>query len=314
MWNPTPWMVDGARHSAAVGRLVAYASLSGSEGIVTPADLKVEALASPGAAVRVAPGGAIILNRYPGGGSQSYVGLNVSSHQVSIAPTTSAGGRTDLVVARVADPEFQSGMTIPDPLNYQYVYTEVIQGVSSAVTSARELNLNYPAVALAKVTLPASTSTVTSGMITDLRKMANPRSVRRMQAISVGTPQTFSSTSLTQFPTDVSWTVDIPEWAAVHKIRADLVGVVNQNAAIDGWLAVVISTTVQQQARFDIPWAGETGRHVITVAGESPVGVSHRGGTLPVTLRAQRVGGAGSLYVDARSQVIFDIEFTEAPI
>ena len=91
MWNPTPWMVDGARHSAAVGRLVAYASLNGSEGVVLPTDLKVTALGSPGAAVQVAPGGAIILNRYPGGVRETYVGLNPASHQVPIAATTSAG-------------------------------------------------------------------------------------------------------------------------------------------------------------------------------------------------------------------------------
>jgi len=308
MWNPTPWMVDGARHSAAVGRLVAYASFGEGEGIVPPAALKVTALGSPGAAVAIAPGGAIILNRYPGGSRQTYVGLNVASHQVTIAPTTSAGGRTDLVVARVVDPEFEAGLVVPDPLNYQYVYTEVIQGVSSAVTSAKELNLNYPAVALAKVTLPASTSAVTSGMITDLRSMARPREHRE---IFVGP----TGTSLHEGPwaPETDWfpyspSVPIPSWATHIYVLVTVTSLITEEDLVDGTFRAYIGSLYGSDVVMDVDQTGIQ-RHTLnlSVAGEIPSNMRGTSQELGTRIEVER----GIFKTDDSCQASFDVQFYE---
>ena len=307
MWNPTPWMVDGARHSAAVGRLVAYASLNGSEGVVLPTDLKVTALGSPGAAVQIAPGGAIILNRYPGGVRETYVGLNPASHQVSIAATTSAGGRTDLIVARVEDPEFDTGITVPDPLNYQYVYTEVIQGVSSAVMSAKELNLNYPAVALAKVTLPASTSAVTSGMITDLRKMALSREHREVFMSTTGTSDRTGPFN------EVEWfsytpTVEVPEWATHVYVLATVSAYQSWENNIDGTAKNTIGSISGSSQVIDIDQSGPQRNTIgLNVGGTIPEAM--RGTTQELTCRLAL--SRGRIVTDVRTQVSYDVQFYE---
>lgn len=314
MWDSTPWMIGGgARHSAEVGRLMAYAATSGAEGIITPADLKVRSMSTATNRVRVAPGACVVLNRYGGGALQSYMGRNPVEHSVPVTATTSAGGRSDLVIARVLDPQYE-GSTPSDPVTFQYMRTEIIQGVSSSTTSVRDLNLSYPAIALARLDIPASTTNITSGMVTDLRRVANPRSIRRTQTFDISAPEALNTTSNIWWPSEAVWNVDVPEWAAIHKIRADVTNIVNLDANIEGYLEVVISTTVQATARIDVPWAGATGRHNFVVAGETPVGAIHLGHTVPVRLRARRSAGTGWLNATTFSQVIFDIEFTEAAI
>lgn len=319
MWNPTPWMVDGARHSGALGRLVAFASLGGSEGVVLPTDLKVTALGSPGAAVQVAAGGAIILNRYPGGVRESYVGLNPASHQVSIAATTSAGGRTDLIVARVEDPEFDTGITVPDPLNYQYVYTEVIQGVSSTVTTASELNLNYPAVALARVTLPASTSAVTSGMVTDLRRVARPRKDRALLTVyptgtyAGGTSHPIPTSSYSSWPIRAGErpSVFVPEWATDVNIVVHMSGVYYVHAGTARTVAGIRTGFGTSASENGIIIDNATGRRHYTVVGSHTVDPSYRGTIQMMNVQGVRTEGTGMWYADYQTSVSIDYEFTE---
>lgn len=165
MLDPTPWLIDGASHSAAVARTLAYAATGGANGIISPLDLQVRALATPGTSVRVAPGAAVIRSPYSGGGQQSYVLRNVTETQVPIEASGSAGARTWYVVATLEDPEF-AGQEPADPLNHEY----------SALEAWTSINVtNKPFVPLAKIVVPANTATITQSMITDLRELANPR-------------------------------------------------------------------------------------------------------------------------------------------
>ena len=310
MWNPTPWMVSGARHAAAVGRLVSYAAFGDVEGIVTPTDLKVTALGSPGGAVNVAPGGAIILNRYPGSSRESYVWLNESTHQVAIAATTSAGGRTDLIVARVRDPEFDGGLVVPDPLNFQYIDTHVIQGVSSAVTSAEELNLNYPAVALAKVTLPASTSAVTSGMITDLRQLARPREhreIRMSRAASTSHAGPIGTTNWALY----NPTVFIPKWATYVYVFTQISSVLSYGDLIDGWIGNGIGALGGAGQIIDIDQSGpQRNTWALNTGVEVP---SNMRGTTQI-IKTYISLDRGQIVSDGISQVSHDVQFYERPL
>lgn len=159
-----PWAVDGAKHSAAVARTLAYASTEGAEGIVEPADLRVRATQTPSGSVRVAPGGIAILNRAPNGGQQTYTARNVSETLVEVQPTGSGGGRTDYVWAHIIDPEY-GGQFPENPQTAQYFFL-------TASAAQPEGNGWYR---LARIDIPASTATITQAMITDLREVANPR-------------------------------------------------------------------------------------------------------------------------------------------
>ena len=222
--DSTPWLVGGgAEHSAEVARLLAYAGTAGAEGIVSAGSLLVRAQATPAASVRVAPGAALILNKYAGGGQQTYVLRNASQTTVPIRATGSTGQRTDMVVARILDPQYE-GQAPSDPNAFNYSRLEVIESVPPGVWSVDELGLTYPAVALAKIHLPNNTATVTSDMIVDLREVANPRTneVWRPRALAGGDSEDLYSRWSNGgqiFPSAGIQVVRIPKWATRAQIE-----------------------------------------------------------------------------------------------
>src|SRR5699024_9788249 len=140
--------------------------------------------------------------------------------EVPVTATGSAGGRSDLVVARVLDPQYE-GQPPADPNDFDYSMVEIIEGVSSSTTSARDLNLNYPAIALARIDLPASTGTVEASHLTDLREMARPRVQRHLFTYGIKQSDPVPEDWLnwpTAAPPDGEawpnhfWNVDIPSW------------------------------------------------------------------------------------------------------
>ncbi|MFF8575557.1 hypothetical protein ACF06L_30500 [Streptomyces sp. NPDC015408] len=177
-WDGIPWFVEGTAASEETLRLVVDAAMGGGEGVVGPADLLVTALDAPSGAVQLGPGAMIAKRRAAlGGGSQSYAARMPTVEQVDVAPTTVDGPRSDLVIARAEDP--YGGETWPapeDPAVGPYVFTRVIPDVPVGTTSVREVDPDSTAVTLARIDMPAGTTTTTSGMITDLRQLARPRS------------------------------------------------------------------------------------------------------------------------------------------
>lgn len=242
----TPWFIGGgAHHSPEVARLLAYAATSGAQGVVEPSSLAVVPASVPNNTVVVLPGAALVLNRYAGsgGGQQTYVVRNPESTPVTIQATGSTGGRTDAVVARVLDPQYE-GSVPSDPVNFQYSRVEVIRGVPANLTRIGSLGLSYPAVLLAKVTIPASTATITKSMITDLREVAIPRT----KELVFPRPAVVGSSGLVLNSRDAhpvgewfpnfggqenngAYYVDVPEWATRMQIRMEWLAVrYNPNA------------------------------------------------------------------------------------
>lgn len=214
-WDSVPWFVGGgAQHSPEIARLLAHAATAGSEGVLGPYDLKVNALAVPGGAVRVAPGGCVVLNRAAGGTSQSYVGRNTTEDQITIASTGSGGGRSDLIVARVEDP-FMAGepwQDPADPTSGPYIFTRVIPNVSPTTTTVTELNLGYSAIPLARVDVPASTGTIQASHIVDLRQLANPRRERHLVRHQPSTTYEIPADAWSHWPT-FEPQFRVPVWA-----------------------------------------------------------------------------------------------------
>ncbi|MEU2592377.1 hypothetical protein ABZ649_04660 [Streptomyces albidoflavus] len=168
-----PLMVTGGTHPARTMRMMIRDLARGSQGVTEGNDMRVWPLSTPGSGVRISDGSGIV--RGAAWGQGSYTQYNVGDALVPIAPT-GAAGRNDLVVLRVEDPEYEGNR---DPAGDDIGYFHVIPGVSATAT---EPPAGMTAIPLARVALPANTATVTAAMITDLRKIANPRRERRLHS------------------------------------------------------------------------------------------------------------------------------------
>ena len=178
----SPLAIDGALIDAATLRIESFMSGGRYGGVSAPGALKVRALAIPGNGVRIAEGAATVPNGYQSEPDQAYVASNVGEHVVpsSAMPPANASARSHLVVVTVGDPEFsQAGhpwMLVSDPpegeeLTFQYVRFHIIQNVPASTKRFSDLGLSYPAYELARLDIPANTTTITQEMIVDLREV-----------------------------------------------------------------------------------------------------------------------------------------------
>ncbi|ALE05506.1 hypothetical protein AL755_08475 [Arthrobacter sp. ERGS1:01] len=315
-FDSTPWFVGGgAQHSPEVARGFAYSATSGLEGISGVTDLRVQAQSVPNGTVRILPGNAVILNRYPGAAGQSYTLQSRTATDVPIAPTGSSGGRTDLVVARVLDPQYE-GAAPTDPTAFEYARPFVIQGVPASIKTFKELGLNYPAIALAKVTIPANTATITAAMITGLRRVT--------QAFKDGDTLVIFPTAENVMPVAGygSWpltaaqkpTVSVPVWATSVTIQATVTGVVytkgtngtdSKAGARTGFGSsdpsengIIIQDAEDSGGRYTYSWLG---KHLIDA--------SMRDTDQVINLQATRSAGTGNWKIDNQSQIMIRYEF-----
>lgn len=325
-WDSVPWFVGGgAEHSPEVARLLAFAAVGGAEGIVEAADLKVAPLAVPGASVRVAPGAALIRNRATGGAQQTYVGRNPTEDVVQIA-ATGGSKRSDLIVAQIEDP-YMAGEPWQDPANPAvgpYVFTRVIPNVPAGTKSLQELPAyaGRSAVVLARVDLPASTGTVTAAMITDLRKLARPRSERKLilHAHSGDSRELKSTTWTEWFP--VKFEVEIPEWATYCNILGQVYSPVQANGQSFGEVQIRFDGRSGLAGQWDLNIASSAGNgaraHPLVMKWDSPVNVASRGTTKTIEIwgRAIKVvaSDTGYMVADGKTQVALDVEFLELPV
>lgn len=237
-----PYLVGGGfEHSAEVMRAMLAAATSGAEGIVNAGDMKVAATAVPGTSVRIAPGNALIRNTYGGGTAQTYACRAASQTELAITATGSSGSRTDLVVARINDPTYAGGEF--DPTTFQAADFTVIQGVPAGTSSVAGLNLGYPAIPLARITIPASTGTITNSMITNLRKIAIPRKERHLYVYPLvqgdGIHRIVNKRDIGDWwpnpDTVTGWRIDVPEWAQRVRIIGQAGGVLIQRGSANAW-------------------------------------------------------------------------------
>ena len=211
--DPVPYVIHGAKHSADVFRQAFFDATSGAEGVSNPTSLGVKATGTPSNQVRVFPGGVLVPNTYQGGDGQSYTGRNASQTLVDVPASDSTGAKTYYIIFRIQDPQF-GGQAPSDPLVGPYAFLECVS------TSA---NITDPHYRLAKVTVPASTSTIQQSMIEDLRSLALPQ----RQPLMFGRPRVAEDESTTlgwsvadggeYFPggngSPNSFNVFVPEWA-----------------------------------------------------------------------------------------------------
>lgn len=319
-FDSVPWLVGGgAEHSPEVGRLLAYAATSGAAGIVGTSDLRVRAQATPTGSVRIAPGAAVIPNAWSG--QQTYLARNATETTLAVPATGSSSARTDLVVVRIDDPQY-AGSVPANPAVGPYVRASLISGVASNATKA---SVTYPHIVIARITVPANTASITPGMITDLREMANPRRQRALltRAVVSGDADRLNVSNVNgeRWPDTGLWTVEVPEWAT----RVRVVGTWGQILYTGGgnataWLwarlgynrADAVSTQI---VYLDAPAGSSQSRSTLMVADDRAIPKSLRGQSVYAALMARLISGAVAAqpYADGASALALDLEFLEAP-
>jgi len=304
-----PLLTSGASHSAQTFRMMLRDLARGSEGVTEGNDLKVTQLGTPGTSVQVGDGSGVIkgrANTWQG----HYTAYNIGAQNVAIA-ATGASARTDMVVLRVLDPAYEGGL---DPATGQICTLEIVSNVSSTATAPPA---GMTAIALARITIPASTSVITNAMITDLRKIANPRRDTQLlteSPASLSTGIGGTSGAFSNFSTASGWNIAVPTWATQMKVNLQVGQLRYDTNNFFGYLRATFgaSLTMQQVALDDNQGTGV--RRGTIVAGDTlTIPTAYQGTTQ--LLRTQAAGGAtnggGKVYVDASTTLVAHVEFLE---
>lgn len=307
---PRPILTNGATHSAQQFRMLVRDLASGAEGVTEGDDLKVTQRSTPGGGVIVGDGSGVVqgrVNPFQG----HYAVCNIGEESVDIA-ATGATARSDMVILRVEDPEYEGNL---DPQVDQICYFDVIPNVSSAATAIPDGRTGIP---LARVTVPANTATITNAMITDLRKVANPRRERSMitqspTAMSAGIG---GSTSYSYFSTAPGWNIAIPDWATKAIVRVDISPIRYALGNFWGQVSATFGSSLALQPTLLDDDQGTGPRRIpATIADTLTIPAAYRGTTQLLRVRGTvfSTGQAARIYVDAGTTLIADVQFEEAP-
>lgn len=301
------WAVTGAQFTADSARAETFKSTNGSRGVTLPDDLKVSALPTPGAFVRVGPGGATLPAGYPSAPGQSYGTYQSTTVQVPVAATGSGGGATKYLIQRITDPQFE-GTAPANPTTAVYDSYAWVSSLSG---------LNYPYVPLAKLVQPASTATITNAMLTDIRELTNPRSVS-YTFMSGPTPEKSPADGGSEWP-DYRPLVKIPAWANHVSMVTSLASMGHRGGNTAGQITTTLGSGTWDvtmlraaNAGYDLDAAVNSGqRHTFIIGGAGAIPAGMRGNTVPLGVEANREAGPGYLVTVRGTQVIYQVTFTE---
>lgn len=333
------WAIDGARIPARVARIAEYAATLGATGIVRGGDLKVRPLTIPGQGIIISGGSALIPNLYNDGAGETYAVLNKGDHtmQADEMPPASSSVQHYIVAITVGDPEFsQIGhpwMGSGDPpagqeSTFRYVRPAIIPVAAGATRLPSDIQ--YPALPLARLEVPADTTTITASMIKDLRKMAQ---VRRQQEIvhmaTTGLNQDIGKNAAGtnmpigvrhRFPDRTVAQIEIPSWANTIKVLGFVEGLRLPN---DRSGAAGLRVAVGNATGAALIATGETNvneqntsgfqRRTYTIGGSMEVPTALRGTIRHFFVEANIVSDTyrGFLATDEYSGVMLQVTFEE---
>ncbi|MEU5742079.1 hypothetical protein ABZ784_29310 [Streptomyces tendae] len=306
---PRPILTNGATHSAQQFRMLVRDLARGAEGITQGDDLKVTQRSTPGGGITIGDGSGVIKGRdnvFQG----HYAFCNIGSVDVDIAPT-GASPRTDMIIVRVEDPEYGYSH---NPETAEIVFPQVLSNVSSSATTIPDGRTGIP---LARITIPASTATITNAMITDLRKIANPRRDRRLYTQSPASDSALigASTSYSYFSTASGWNIAVPDWATTVRLRVDICPLRFTTNDYFGNLRATFGSSLTLQSTSIDDNQGVNVRKIPAICADTLTVPSAYRGTTQL-LRAQANGNSGNdgrINVTSSTTLIADVEFEEAP-
>ncbi|MFI2258955.1 hypothetical protein [Streptomyces tubercidicus] len=302
-----PMMVHGGHHSARAMRLMIRDLARGRQGIAEAGDLKVRPLEAPGPGVRVGDGSALIHGARPWQGA--YIQSNVGDAVVDVPPT-GPFAREDLIVLRVEDPEVEGDR---DPRREDIGYFHLIQGIDSQDTAAVR---DMTAIPLARLTIPRNTAAITEEMITDLRRLANPRTERTLRTVH---PQHTEKVPAKHghwaaWPKEAAWDVDIPAWATKATVVVTLSGLRAEAGPTYAELRTRLGERSAKPTVVDDDGT-TTRRTTVVIADTFAVAPADRGTRQHLAVQVNQIDkyGDGDLSVAKGTTVTADIEFTESP-
>lgn len=305
-----PLLTDGASHPAQEFRQMIRDLSRGAEGITTGTDLKVSALGTPGAAVQIGDGSGIIIGR-ANAFQGSYSACNIGSVTKSIA-STGGSVRSDMVVLRVLDPQYEGSLNpAVDPI----VFFDVISNVGSTATTVPG---GYTAIPLARIDIPVSTSTITAGMVKDIRQLANPRRDRNLYfqfPASLSTEIGPSPAAYAYFSTAAGWALPVPAWASIAKIKVDVAQLRYSTNVFFGQIRATFGASLStQDVILDDNITSGIRRATVVFGDTLTIPDSYRSTSQTLRVQASCSGGAtGKVSVDASTTLIADVEWVEAP-
>lgn len=305
-----PILVNGATHSAQTFRLLVADLARDSEGVTRGTDLKVTQRATPGGGITVATGTGLVrgrVNTFQG----TYAVANTAAQNVDIAATGAGAGRSDMLIVRVEDPEYEGSL---DPATAQLAYFQVISGVSSSATAIPDGRTGIP---LARIDIPASTATITNAMIVDLRKIANPRRDRNLYVqspASISNEIGGTTPTYTNFTTAAGWSIPVPDWASTAKIKVDVGQLRYASGVFTGVMRATFGASLTLQNIVLDDNQTSVRRSTVTLADTLTIPDAYRGTSQTLRLQAGGApGNAGLVSVDSATTIIGDVEFFEAP-
>lgn len=321
-FDPVPMFIgDQALHSADVVRNALYALSGGRGGVTKPADLKVSSMGSPTGQVQVSRGSGTIPNRSNNGGDQSYTFRAPGISRLDIAPA-SGGGRSDLIVARVEDPQFSPWTPYPTVEQKRvgpYVFPRVIPGVGAGTTSVEQLGgayANHSMIALARVDMPAGATQVLPQYVKDLRNLVSPWQHRNIERSNPAAEDYMLDTSGRVWP-QFSPMVPIPPQATSCQIRGDIINVGQRVGKAMGIYTLVFGNKRGTNTGWDIDAPDDGARHNLVATANFDDIRDIAGTTVPIRFEARQVdpqGNPGYLVTIVDTQVIFDITFYNKPL
>lgn len=324
-FNAAAWAIDGATINSALARAQAYAANSGQQGIVQLGDLKVTQLGVPGQGVLVSAGSALVLNGYQGASTdQMYTVTNPAAHTVPAVdmPASNPAAKSYILAIVIGDPEFsQIGhpwMGAGDPPvgeedTFVYVRPTLVEVSAGATT----LSVGYPALPLARIDIPANTTTVTNAMIQDLRTLARKRTQLEQDYVTSNETDSVTSDVWRRVGAVDIVTVRIPDWAVKAKIqgfaegmRLHEIGTGRMSAYIKSNDRATAITNIDETAK-----AAADDRKSYQVAGTIDVS-DLRGTTQSFDIRAQATtaGDNGFLKWNSATGLFLSVFFEEQPI
>lgn len=320
-----PWAVLDGITSATLARMLAFTASGGEEGVAGIGDFVVRQTTVASGSVRVGLGGGILINRYPGARNESYMVRAGDETPVAIAANSTGSVRYDLVICRIDDWNYPGQQSTPGALPTNVVAVSkfaVLSGVASNVKTASQLNLGYPAIALARIAVPAATSAITQAMITDLREKAVPRRKRDVRAVGQlsGRNNTLAQTATTGeiFPQDGIFTVEIPYWATRMVVQSHLGGISLAPGTAYGSIWVRIGNGRSdafntQTSNIDATAArSDPSRETALVADSVAIPAAMRGQSIQIVMAGRKLGGTVNLLADGATSMALDMEFLES--
>lgn len=341
MAHDVPIATEDGSHGTGVFRANLYVLKNGQEGLSDPTDGLVTAMDVPTNMVQAAPANYTIINRAAGYPKEMYSGRLQTLDRVAINPTTSTGGRSDLIVFRVENPATEGWQPLPDDqkLTGPYVRTVAIGNVAAGTTSVRDVPGNFSAITLARVDIPPSTSAITQAMITDLRATSvSPISapgefydlINYSSNSTLPPPPSGSGTRTTAYqawPGGANWQVPVPSWATQAVCTFEVNPLIFDNTWGD--MRVVFNGRALPAVTFDVnfPYISSTNqcyffngggmRTPYKTGGKISVLPTERGKTVTVSIQARTTessshGARGSSTTNSGSLGEVNIRFKQS--